>query len=179
MTADAPAPIPQADPGRLFREAMRRPANAVAVIAAQAGDRRAGITATAVCSLSDAPPSLLVCVNRASPALAVFLAAERFSVNYLTEAQADLAALFAGRAGRFGAEKFDAAAWMEGEGAPMLAGALAAFDCALERVVDHATHAILIGRVERLMVEETPGSLVYGAGAFCAATPLDAAGRAA
>ncbi|MGG7565478.1 flavin reductase family protein [Rhodovulum sp. DZ06] len=174
-----------ADPGLMFREAMRRPANAVAVIAARDGARRAGLTATAVCSLSDAPPSLLVCVNRAGPALETIRAAGRFSVNYLTEAQVELAALFAGRAGRFGAEKFDEGAWIEGPdaageaGAPMLSGALAAFDCVLEEVVEHATHAILIGHVARLTVEETPGSLVYSAGGFCAATPLDGAGRAA
>lgn len=170
---------PPEDPGLLFREAMRRPANAVAVIAAACGERRAGLTATAVCSLSDAPPSVLVCVNRRSPALETILAAKRFSLNYLTEAQAELAALFAGRSGRFGAEKFDPETWAHGSGAPMLKGALAAFDCSLERLVDHATHAILIGNVERLAVAEAPGGLVYSAGGFCAATPLDGAGRAA
>lgn len=171
-------PIPDPDPGRLFREAMRRPANAVAVIAAEAQDARAGLTATAICSLSDAPPSLLACVNRASPALETILAAKRFSVNYLTEAQADVAALFAGRSGRFGADKFEHGDWTEGPGAPMLIGALASFDCRLDRIVDHATHAILIGHVERLSVEETPGGLVYAAGGFCAATPLDAGAAA-
>ncbi len=48
-----------------FRKAMRHCAGAVALVTVGREDGgRTGLTATAVCSLSDDPPSLLVCVNR-------------------------------------------------------------------------------------------------------------------
>jgi flavin reductase (DIM6/NTAB) family NADH-FMN oxidoreductase RutF len=47
-----------------FRAAMARFPGAVTIITARQGTERRGITATAVCSVSAEPPSLLVCVNR-------------------------------------------------------------------------------------------------------------------
>src|ERR1700709_332431 len=49
-----------------FREAMSRYGAAVHVITTDGPAGKGGFTATAVCSVSDDPPTLLVCVNRKS-----------------------------------------------------------------------------------------------------------------
>ena len=48
-----------------FKKAMRHCAGAVALVTVGTEPgRRTGLTVTSACSLSDDPPSLLVCVNR-------------------------------------------------------------------------------------------------------------------
>ena len=47
-----------------YREAMARLGAAVNVIATDGPGGRAGFTASAVCSVTDTPPTLLVCANR-------------------------------------------------------------------------------------------------------------------
>ncbi|MEI4487883.1 flavin reductase family protein [Frigidibacter sp. MR17.14] len=150
-----------------FRAAMRLPATSVTVIAAGQGDARCGLTASAVCSLSDAPPMILACVNLNSPALPVIRATGCFSANFLTDGQSHVAERFAGRTRVYGAERFDEGDWrVLTTGAPVLTDALSVFDCTLEREHDSPTHAILIGRVQGMLRNETRRSLVYSAGSF-------------
>ena len=47
-----------------YREAMARLGAAVNVITTDGPGGRAGFTASAVCSVTDTPPTLLVCANR-------------------------------------------------------------------------------------------------------------------
>ena len=47
-----------------FRNLMRHQAGAVTIIAVGRRGNRTGLTATAMCSLSDQPPSVLICVNK-------------------------------------------------------------------------------------------------------------------
>lgn len=154
------------DPG-LFRAAMRRPANAVTIITAAGPEGRAGVTATAVCSLSDSPPMLLVCLHRMGAAVPAIRAAGAFCVNFLSEEQAPLAALFAGRGDLRGDARFDPALWDRlATGAPVLRGALASFDCSLAEEFDGPTHAIFTGRVDAVATAAEAAPLVYSDGAF-------------
>jgi flavin reductase len=56
--AFAPAPLEAVDQ-RLYREAMSRYGAAVHVITTDGSSGKAGFTATAVCSVTDDPPTLL------------------------------------------------------------------------------------------------------------------------
>ncbi len=49
-----------------FRDAMARLGAAVNVVTSAGPAGRGGFTASAVCSVTDDPPSLLVCLNRSS-----------------------------------------------------------------------------------------------------------------
>ena len=73
-----------------FRVAMRRYPAAVTIVTASDNQRRHGMTATAVTSLSLDPPSLLVCLNRTTLLHDIMLSARRFCVNVLGHDQADL-----------------------------------------------------------------------------------------
>ncbi len=162
-----------------FRQAMRRPANAVAVIATGAHGTRVGLTMTAVCSLSDSPPSILICIYRESAALGPIRANGCFSVNFLGAEDAGLAAVFAGRDGLRGEDRFAHGDWgIAATGAPVLTSAVASFDCRLDREIDSPSHAVIFGRVEALHLRsETPQplpeqGLIYCEGSFGRFAPL-------
>ena len=65
FTAVGPEIVRTVEPG-VFREAMSLLGAAVHVITTAGPGGKAGATATAVCSVSDAPPTLLMCLNRRS-----------------------------------------------------------------------------------------------------------------
>ena len=81
-----------------FRKAMRTLASAVSIVSTAHDGRRFGMTATAVCSLSMQPPTLLVCVNQSTSLHHPLLSAGRFCINILHADQDELARTF-GRKG--------------------------------------------------------------------------------
>ena len=132
-----------------YRALMRHQAGAVTIIAAGRVGARGGLTATAFSSLSDNPPTVLVCVQRRSGTHAVIVASKTFSVNILAHEQQDLAERFSGKSGVSGEQRFVAGGVWEtlATGAPILDGALASLDCELLDEHAFATHSIFIGRV--------------------------------
>lgn len=152
-----------------FRDAMRNVAGAVTVVTTRSldGEPR-GVTATAVCSLTVEPPSVVACINRDTWVGQIAPESRNFCVNVLTRDQQPVAETFAGRSKLAGAERFQVGDWQDAEtGAPLLDGAIASFDCELEQAVEFATHVILIGRVRRT-VRGSSGAepLVYVGGGF-------------
>jgi flavin reductase (DIM6/NTAB) family NADH-FMN oxidoreductase RutF len=121
----------------------------VTIIAAGRPGSRGGLTATAFSSLSDNPPTVLVCVQRRSGTHGVIVASRAFSVNILAHEQQTLAERFSGKGGASGEQRFEGGAVWETmqTGAPVLAGALASLDCELLDEHEFATHSIFIGRV--------------------------------
>lgn len=146
---------------------MRHLAGAVSVIATGGAGHRHGLTATAVCSLSDDPATLLVCVNRSASAHDVISENRSFSVNLLADDQELVAARFAGRAGLKGEARFDGAEWRTMvSGAPTLVDAVATFDCEVTQEHVFATHTIFIGRVVATAARDGSEPLIYLRGAF-------------
>jgi flavin reductase len=139
---DAAAVSPDA-----FRSVMRHVTAPVAVIAAQIGARRAGLTATSVCSATADPPTLLICVNHSAAACDLILEAGAFSVNFLTDMQTEIARLFS--TPRLSSDdRFAGGIWSPAvTGAPVLQGAVGAFDCRVVEASSCGTHQIILGRV--------------------------------
>lgn len=165
---NAPHPLSPAD-ANAFKTAMREHASGVAVVTAGAGEARCGLAATSVVSLCVEPPTLIVCVARGSSTLPTMRAAQAFGVNLLAASQRDIAERFAGRDGRRGAARFEGADWTTlATGAPILVGALAAFDCTLEEAIERHSHAILIGRVRAVRSRDDAAALVWRRGAYAA-----------
>ena len=132
-----------------YRALMRHQAGAVTIIAAGPPGERGGLTATAFSSLSDDPPTVLVCVQRRARTHGVIAATKAFTVNILAREQQALAERFSGRGGLAGEQRFEGSAqWGTlTTGAPVLAGALANLDCELLDEHEFSTHPIFIGRV--------------------------------
>jgi flavin reductase (DIM6/NTAB) family NADH-FMN oxidoreductase RutF len=134
--------------GDRYRAIMRHQAGAVTVIACGPDGSRAGLTATAVASLSDRPPTVLACVNRTAGAHDEIVRANAFSVNLLSADQQGIAERFAGKGGLKGEERFTGMAWHTLlTGSPILNDALANLDCELAEQHTFTTHSIFIGRV--------------------------------
>ena len=63
-----------------FRDAMSCMGAAVNIITTDGPAGRAGFTASAVCSVTDTPPTLLVCLNRGASVWPVFYSAAIFLI---------------------------------------------------------------------------------------------------
>lgn len=150
-----------------FRGALRHLAGAVSIITGGQGERRSGLTATSVSSLSAEPPAVIVSVNRNASAWPVLTGEGRFSINTLAADQQAVADRFAGRGGLKGAERFAGAEWTQlVTGAPILVGALLSLDCMLEEVVERHSHGILIGRVRAVRTAPEKSALLYWRGDY-------------
>ena len=79
-----------------YREAMARLGAAVNVITTDGPGGRAGFTASAVCSVTDTPPTLLVCANRTNDSYPAMKANTVLCVNTLAGAHEELSPVFAG-----------------------------------------------------------------------------------
>jgi flavin reductase (DIM6/NTAB) family NADH-FMN oxidoreductase RutF len=164
--AIGPEPIETVDPG-LFRDAMSRLGAAVHVVATDGRAGKAGFTATAVCSVSDQPPMLLVCLSRRSQGAPILRENGVFCVNTLDADAADLADVFAGRTGAAAAERFAAGVWGTlATGAPMLTRAVVAFDCRVVEIKAVASHNVIFGAVVAVRLGPAGPALVYHGRAY-------------
>ncbi|MBB3771187.1 flavin reductase (DIM6/NTAB) family NADH-FMN oxidoreductase RutF [Angulomicrobium tetraedrale] len=165
-----PAPSAQAPDSAGFRAAMRELAAGVTIITAGRDGGRRGLTATAVCSVSADPPTLLVCINRSAEGHAAIRESGAFCVNVIAAEHQCLAERFAGRDGARGAERFEHGEWRSlATGAPVLADAVAAFDCQVIQAIDAGTHTVFLGAVTATTVSPQRAALLYRAGAFAPA----------
>lgn len=146
----------------LFRDAMARLGAAVHVVTTAGTAGQAGITATAVCSVSDSPPTLLLCVNRSSRSAPIFEENGVFCVNTLGADEESVADVFAGRTRCSMEERFRSGSWITlGTGSPILRSAVMAFDCRAVEIKEVATHNIIFGAVEAIHMGDAKPALVY------------------
>jgi len=161
FTAVAPAPIASVE-APPFREAMARLGAAVHVVTTAGPGGKSGFTATAVCSVSDQPAMLLVCLNRRSNSAPVLSQNGVFCVNTLGAAEENLANMFAGRSGVHLEDRFGVGEWTTLKtGSPVLATAVVAFDCRTIEIKAMASHNVVFGAVEAVRLGPAGPALVY------------------
>ncbi|ARM88612.1 flavin reductase-like protein [Rhizobium sp. CIAT894] len=137
------------DPG-LYRDAMSRYAGHVQLVTTAMEGMRRGVTITAACSVSDNPASVLICLNNTNPKNEIFFRSGIFVLNTLGRtALADDA--------RFGSARFETLV----TGAPVLADALAAFDCRVTDIKEMPTHNVIFGEVAAVRFSEKHPALLY------------------
>lgn len=148
-----------------FRQAMRRLAATVNLISLTENGTPMGMAATAVCSVSMDPPSLLVCVNKSASLHPSLVAATHFSVNVLHKDQIETARLFSDNSLRD--MRFADAGWQQHPlGPPLLANAQVGLICQRSEMLAFATHTIVIGSVVDVAVRIDINPLLYLDGAF-------------
>jgi flavin reductase (DIM6/NTAB) family NADH-FMN oxidoreductase RutF len=158
---------------RSFIRGMRLLAAGVTVVTSRHGRRLAGLTATAVCSLSAEPPQLLVCLNRRTETHDVARDSGVFAVNALAAGQHRLAEIFAGAGDVYGDRRFEQSRWTTlTTGVPILEPCLAGFDCRLVEALPASTHTIFIGVVEAVSLHPELEPLVYAEGDYGLIAPL-------
>jgi len=145
-----------------FRDAMARLGAAVNVIATDGPAGRRGFTASAVCSVTDEPPTLLVCVNRTNDSHAALLANGVLCVNTLAAGQQDISVVFAGLAGLDGEARFRHGVWYAQQtGAPALRGAVVSFDCRVTQATEVGTHSVLFCEIVAIRPGSGQEGLIY------------------
>jgi flavin reductase len=161
FTAVAPEPVISIE-SPAFREAMARLGAAVHIVTTAGPAGKTGFTATAVCSVTDQPAMLLVCLNRRSNSAPLMAQNGVFCVNTLGAAESNLADIFAGRSGVHLEERFSVGEWMALKtGSPVLTTAVVAFDCRTVDVKAVASHNVIFGAVQAVRLGPSGPALVY------------------
>lgn len=148
-----------------FKLGMRSLAHAVNVITAAHGAHRYGMTATAVCSATVEPPTVLVCLNRKSATHGGVTKSKAFCVNVLRAEDSDVSNLFSGAQsgeGRFGSREWSKLA----TGSPVLLDALVSFDCRVVKKLVHGAHTIFLGQVQQVVFGKKGRPLLYAEGQY-------------
>ena len=148
-----------------FKLGMRLLAGAVNIISSVHGGRRYGMTATAVCSVTADPPTVLVCINKLATTHGIVAKSKLFCVNVLRADDWELSTTFSGAAS--GEGRFKSRDWTRlATGAPVLMDALVSFDCRVVKKVTHGTHGIFLGQVEQVLVGKPGKPLLYSEGQY-------------
>ncbi|MGJ7493338.1 flavin reductase family protein [Variovorax sp. ZT4R33] len=158
-----------------FRNALGHFATGVAIVTASVDGIRIGATISSFNSVSLDPPLVLFSMIRGSLGIAQWKAAKSYCIAVLGESQRDLSNRFA----KAGSDK-----WIgidpsfAGNGAPLVPGAIAYFQCEPWNVCDGGDHEIFICRVTAFEVSLQPEpSLIFCGGRYRHLSPLDAVAK--
>ena len=154
-----PPPRPAVDPDA-FRATLGRFASGVTVLTAvDAGGRDHGMTVSAFCSLSLAPPLVLACVDQRAGMHDVLAEGAPFVVNVLAAGQEQLSRRFAvgDQDDRFAGIGYQRASG----GAAVLEGVLAWLDCRVAARVPGGDHTVVVGAVHEAGTRDDARPLLY------------------
>lgn len=163
----------------MFLGGMSQAACTVNIISTDGTSGRAGVTVSAMSSVSaDTPkPTLLVCVHHMSPAAQKIIDNGCFVVNVLRDDQSYISDTFAGRFKDQVTDKFDCTEWERTEtGALRVSDPLVAFDCKVVSADKIGTHHVFFGEVQEIYNSGRGSPLIYANRAYGAASRIEGAG---
>ncbi|PQV54825.1 flavin reductase [Paraburkholderia sp. BL21I4N1] len=150
-----------------FREAMARIGAAVNIITTTTTTGDVGMTVSAVCSVTDDPATVLVCIGRSSRQYHHFSTAGIICINVLSHEHEVLSPIFAGKGDIGMTERFTHGKWIRlATGAPVLESAAASLDCTVSRSVDIGTHTVFFCAVQAVHLGSSVSGLVYHGRAY-------------
>ncbi|MET1034257.1 MAG: flavin reductase [Arthrobacter sp.] len=144
-----------------FRQAMSQLAAAVNIVTTDGPHGRLGITVSAVCSVTDSPPTVLVCVNQRSAAHDVFASNGVVAINVLASEQTDLARHFSGATNVPMQERFAWDIWEENAPAPTLRDARVALVGRIRDSLSQGTHSVMFVEIDAIRIRDGAEGLVY------------------
>lgn len=164
----------QNSPRDRFVAAMSHAATTVNVVTTDGPAGRAGVTVSAMSSVSadSARPTLLICVHHLSPACSAIVENKVFCVNMLRDDQSHIADTFAGRIKPPGCDKFSCARWSDGR-VPRVIDPLVAFDCELAQDFRVGSHVVFVGEVTNTFILGGHAPLIYANRAYGTPFRLD------
>ena len=145
-----------------FRQCLGKFATGVTVVTCcDADGNPCGITANSFSSVSLEPPLVLWNIARVSNSLEAYLDAEHFAINVLAADQQQLSSHFA----RTDHTLFRGIEYtLSGDGAPLLPGTLATFECRTHAIHDCGDHYIIVGEVTGYRSGDGDPLLFFGGG---------------
>lgn len=145
-----------------YRDGMAQLGAAVNIITTDGPAGRSGMTASAVVSVTDDPPTLAVCINRSSLNNDIIKVNGVLAVNTLCSGQRGISNVFTGATGCSREQRFDAGVWHAlVTGAPILKGTTVSFDCRVTDAIEKGTHTIFFAEVEAVHVGDKTEGLIY------------------
>ncbi|MBV8029906.1 MAG: flavin reductase [Betaproteobacteria bacterium] len=148
-----------------FKTGMRSLAGAVNIITTAHASHRYGMTATAVCSATADPPTVLVCINRLAATHDAVKKGRVFCVNVLRAEDWELSTSFSGA--QSGEGRFRTRNWTKlSTGSPVLVDSLVSFDCRVVKTITHGTHTVFLGEVDQVLIGKKGKPLLYSEGQY-------------
>ena len=156
-----------------FRAAMSCVASSVSVVTSDGPAGRAGMTVSSMCSVSDDPPSVLVCVNRNAQASEIIQTNGSLCVNVLHEDQDYVSVAFSDDYLDANVDLFVSGDWDRLQtGSPALIPALVNLDCRIEESLLFGTHYILVGVITSVRINASGQPLIYAGRRYRQLSPL-------
>ena len=145
-------------------------ATGVTIITARGVDGApVGLTANSFNSVSMTPPLVLWSLARSAGSMPSFERGSHYAINILGADQHELAQRFASKS----VDRFKDLPFREGAGgAPILAGAVAVFECFNRSRYEEGDHVIFVGEVERCEWRAGAQPLIYQGGRYFTELPL-------
>ena len=112
----------------------------------------------------NSPPSMLVCVNKDASIHKILSEGSHFSINILSSSQRELAEVCSNS--DEGESRFVNESWKDQGSYIYNADALSTLFCSKINEVDHTSHTIFIGRVEKVINNDELKPLLYGMGGY-------------
>lgn len=165
FSPDVSSPQTQADE---TRRVMRYVGSTVTIITTHSGGQPFGMVATAMMSLSLAPPALAVGVNQSASIHRPLTERKAFCVNILSRHDEDISRRFTKLSGP---ARFFAGDWRADETGPFkdipyLATAQAALFCTLDSAIECGSHGLIVGSIHRAVDHAIDDPLLYCDGAY-------------
>ena len=136
-----------------FYAGMRRLPTAVSIVSAEKDDLSYAMTASSVTSLSDSPPSLLVCVNKNAGLATLITDGLKLSVSVLGQDQVSISNACAST--HKDSALFSESYWRRQDGHLFVNGAEVVFKCLVDRTISYATHDIVIAGISSIVLPDT------------------------
>ena len=145
-------------------------ATGVTIVTARGpGGELIGLTASSFNSVSLTPPLVLWSLAQAAGSMAALSTGSHYAINILAADQKDLAERFSSKR----ADRLLDVAWSPGAaGSPLLAGAVATFECFNRSRYVEGDHVIFVGEVERCAHRVGAAPLLFHGGKFYTEHPL-------
>jgi 3-hydroxy-9,10-secoandrosta-1,3,5(10)-triene-9,17-dione monooxygenase reductase component len=143
-----------------FKSAMRCLVTSVTVLStANIQGELFGLTVNSFASVSLNPPLVLFCITYKSSSLQAIRSSGTFAINILNHSQESISRHFASS----GQEKFAIINYEIGSisGAPLISDANCWIECSLEKEYEGGDHAIILGRVKKVTVNNDSRPLAY------------------
>jgi flavin reductase len=164
VTGDSPLALTEIEERRqIFRDAMACVGAAANIVTSDGPAGRVGFSATAVCSVTDTPPTLLVCLNRSASVYEAVTKNQRLCINTLAPSHQALALLFGGKTPQ--EERFSSGEWTNNPGLPPILGdALVSFEGNIVETARIGSHDILFVEVKntRINADHSRGLIYFG-----------------
>ncbi|WP_101760081.1 flavin reductase family protein [Oceanicoccus sp. KOV_DT_Chl] len=146
------------------KQAFKKIGKSVCILSCYSHGQRHASISSAVCNVSNSPPSLLVCIEKTASLATLLIEDTCFGVNVLA---ADQQATLDHCMHHKGEQRFGHGEWSSNtDQPPLLAASQANFCCRVAQINRFETHLIIVALIEQSYSTDETNGLIYLGGKF-------------